>query len=50
MLSENWDDYAEGWESNLDVITYNETLDGAERSTMDALALETEHADKGIVF
>jgi uncharacterized protein involved in oxidation of intracellular sulfur len=28
----------------------NEVLDGAERSTMDSLALETEHADKVIVF
>jgi uncharacterized protein involved in oxidation of intracellular sulfur len=28
----------------------NEILDGAERSTMDALAQETEHADKVLVF
>ncbi|RLA09708.1 MAG: hypothetical protein DRQ52_12155 [Gammaproteobacteria bacterium] len=28
----------------------NEVLDGAERSTMDALAQETEHADKVFVF
>ena len=28
----------------------NEILDGAERSTMDALAQETEHANKVLVF
>lgn len=28
----------------------NEILDGTERSTMDALAQETEHADKVLVF
>jgi uncharacterized protein involved in oxidation of intracellular sulfur len=28
----------------------NEILDGAERSTMDALAVETEYADKVLVF
>ena len=28
----------------------NEILDGAERSTMGALSLETEHADKVLVF
>jgi uncharacterized protein involved in oxidation of intracellular sulfur len=28
----------------------NEILDGAERSTMDALAQETEHVDKVLVF
>jgi uncharacterized protein involved in oxidation of intracellular sulfur len=31
-------------------LAENEILDGAERSTMDALAQETEHADKVLVF
>ena len=31
-------------------LAENEILDGAERSTMDVLARETEHADKVLVF